>query len=81
MARRTQWKHGAVPRAPARQAIDAERALYSNDDRDYLVGFVELNKHSDFAARVRRMLRAYDDMNKQRARAVVAFKKLSGSYK
>jgi hypothetical protein len=58
-----------------------EREIYTTDDRDYLIGFVELNKHSDFAARIRRMLRAYDDMNKQRARAVVAFKKLSGTYK
>lgn len=59
-----------------------ERWIYSNDDRDYLIGFVELNKHDRVLAhRIRRMLKAYDKMNADRARAVVAFKKLSGAYK
>jgi hypothetical protein len=71
----------ADPKKERTRHLAREREIYTTDDRDYLIGFVELNKHSDFAAKIRRMLRAYDDMNKQRARAVVAFKKLSGTYK
>jgi hypothetical protein len=61
-----------------RKQLAAEREIYRNEDRDYLVGFVELNKYSDLAARIRRMLHAYDDMNKRRARAIVALRKARG---
>jgi hypothetical protein len=68
-------------RTADKQRLVWEREIYSGKDRDYLIGFVELNKHSDFAKRIKRILKAYDKMNSERARAVVAFKKLNGTYK
>jgi hypothetical protein len=61
--------------------VAEEREIYSGEDRDRIVSFLELNKHERFLVpALRRMLKAYDKMNADRARAVVAFKKLNGTY-